>query len=32
MDEPIVEVTGTPDQRRLAIELIRDVCGKAGGR
>jgi len=31
MDEPIVEVTGTPEQRRLALALIAEVSGQAGG-
>ncbi|MCC7486353.1 MAG: LLM class flavin-dependent oxidoreductase [Burkholderiales bacterium] len=25
-DEPVIEVTGTPEQRRLALEVIREVC------
>ncbi len=32
MDEPIIEVTGTPQQRRLAIEVIREVCAAGGAR
>jgi 5,10-methylenetetrahydromethanopterin reductase len=32
LDEPIVEVTGTPEQRSLALELIREVSGGARGR
>jgi 5,10-methylenetetrahydromethanopterin reductase len=28
MDEPVIEVTGTPEQRRLALDVIREVCGK----
>lgn len=27
MDEPIIEVTGTPEQRQLALDVIREVCG-----
>ena len=32
MDEPIIEVTGTVDQRRLALEVIREVCGGKSAR
>jgi hypothetical protein len=32
MDEPIIEVTGTVDQRRLALEVIREVCGGRSAR
>lgn len=29
MNEPIIEVTGTPEQRRLALDVIRDITGGA---
>jgi 5,10-methylenetetrahydromethanopterin reductase len=32
LDEPIVEVTGTPEQQRLALDVIREVSGKAARR
>lgn len=27
MDEPVIEVTGTPEQRALALDVIREVSG-----
>ncbi|MBC7779656.1 MAG: LLM class flavin-dependent oxidoreductase [Proteobacteria bacterium] len=29
LDEPIIEVTGSSEQRRLALAVIREVCGGA---
>lgn len=31
LDEPIVEVTGTVEQRQLALDVIREVCRERGG-
>lgn len=32
LDEPIIEVTGTAEQRRLALDVIREVCARRGVR
>ena len=32
MDEPVIEVTGTPEQRGLALALIREASGGREGR
>jgi 5,10-methylenetetrahydromethanopterin reductase len=29
LDEPVIEVTGTAEQRRLALQVIREVCAGA---
>jgi alkanesulfonate monooxygenase SsuD/methylene tetrahydromethanopterin reductase-like flavin-dependent oxidoreductase (luciferase family) len=26
LDEPIIEVTGTADERRLALDVVRDIA------
>jgi 5,10-methylenetetrahydromethanopterin reductase len=32
LDEPVIEVTGTPQQRRLALDVIRELCREGGRR
>ena len=32
MDEPVIEVTGTAEQRRLALQVIREVCAAGAVR
>ena len=32
MDEPVIEVTGTVEQRRLALQVIREVCAAGAVR